>query len=151
MHFGQNRDQLRQFYLDSWRKYRAGAALEPMERVVAEVVAEHPEYHKLLEASDRALEREYLPGGGETNPFLHMGLHIALREQIAAERPAGIAAAYRDVVNAVSDRHKAEHAMIECLAEALWRAQRDGTPPDENAYLREINRLARKTASGQKR
>jgi len=37
--------------------------------------------------------------------------------------------------------HAAEHAMIECLGEALWQAQRSGRAPDEAAYLAALHRI----------
>jgi hypothetical protein len=35
----------------------------------------------------------------------------------------------------LQDRHAALHQAIECLAETMWRAQRDNVPPDAAAYL----------------
>jgi hypothetical protein len=136
-----DRDQLRGHYVAAWRKRRAGEPLEPMEALIAAVVAEHPEYHRLLEAPEAALKADYLPELGATNPFLHMGLHIALREQVATDRPAGVAAVHRALSERLGDRHQAEHAMIDCLGEALWQAQRSGTTPDEQRYLACLNRL----------
>ena len=88
---GQNREQLRQMYLDAWRKFSAQAPLEPLEAQLAAVIAEHPEYVPWLESGEEALSADFTPEGGEANPFLHMGLHLALREQVATNRPAGIA------------------------------------------------------------
>lgn len=138
MLFSNDRDQIRRYYVESWRKARAGLPLEPLERLIAEVVAEHPEYHAALEQEERALSREYLPEHGETNPFLHLGMHIAIREQVATNRPQGIAALYRRFVKALGSPLEAEHLMMEALAEALWHAQRQGTPPDERAYMLQL-------------
>ena len=85
----QSRDELRRVYVEAWRKRRAGLPVEPLEAQVADVIALHPEYHAALERSDAALERDYTPEGGQSNPFLHMGLHLAVRDQIATDRPAG--------------------------------------------------------------
>ena len=134
MLFGNDRTALRRFYYEAWRKLREGAALEPLERQVAEVVREHPEYHALLE-SDAALDRDFTPEGGQSNPFLHMGMHLALREQLAGNRPDGIVSAYQRLLLRLSDAHEAEHRMLECLGSALWEAQRNNRPPDEAAYL----------------
>jgi hypothetical protein len=130
-----DRDQLRRHYVTAWRKRRAGEPLEPMEALIAAVVAEHPEYHRLLEAPEASLKADYLPELGATNPFLHMGLHIALREQVSTDRPAGIAAIHRGLSERLGDRHQAEHAMIDCLGETLWKAQGSGSAPDEHGYL----------------
>lgn len=134
MLFGNDRTALRRFYQEAWRKRRDGLPLEPLERQVAEVVSEHPEYHALLE-TDAALASDYTPEMGQSNPFLHLGMHLAIREQLAGDRPAGIVAAYRALLTRLGDAHAAEHHMMDCLGQALWEAQRAGRAPDEAAYL----------------
>lgn len=116
--------------------------MDPLDSVIAEVVAWHPEYHRALQArAGEPLQREYMPEDGETNPFLHMGLHIGLREQVGTNRPAGIAAAHQALCHQCGDAHEAEHRMMDCLAQAMWQAQRDGQAPDEQAYLKTIQGL----------
>ncbi|HRP88368.1 MAG TPA: DUF1841 family protein, partial [Gammaproteobacteria bacterium] len=107
---------------------------------VADVIEQHPEYHALLGRDGDALDRDWTPEHGESNPFLHMGLHLALREQVATDRPAGIAALHRRLA-ARHGEHEAEHRMAECLAEALWRAQRNNSLPDEVSYLEALHRI----------
>ena len=114
--------------------------MQPLEAQIADVIELHPEYHAALERPDDVVERDYTPEGGQSNPFLHMGLHLAIREQVATDRPAGIAEVHRTLVQRLGDVHAAEHAMIECLGEALWQAQRSGRPPDEAAYLEALRR-----------
>jgi len=138
---GQNRDQLRRMYLDTWRKFTARAPLEPLEAQVAAVIAEHPEYVQWLEAGEAALAAEFTPESGRQNPFLHMGLHLAIREQVATNRPQGIATIHDTLSKRMSSAHDAEHTMLEPLAEALWEAQRNGRPPDEQAYLEKLRKL----------
>jgi hypothetical protein len=70
-----------------------------------------------------------------------MGLHLAVRDQIATDRPAGIRKAFQSVAARLGSEHEAEHRIIECLAEAMWEAQRSGRPPDEAAYLQRVLRL----------
>lgn len=139
----QNRASLRRMYVEAWRKHREGRPVEPVEDQIVRVVELHPEYAPMLETGDDALERDYTPEGGRTNPFLHMGLHLAIREQVATNRPAGIADVHRALLAKHGDAHAAEHAMIEALGTALWQAQRAGRPPDEAAYLESLRRLAR--------
>ncbi|MFL6599824.1 MAG: DUF1841 family protein [Steroidobacteraceae bacterium] len=138
---GQNRDQLRRMYLDTWRKFSAHAPLEPLEAQVAAVMAEHPEYVQWLEAGDAALAAEFTPASGRQNPFLHMGLHLAIREQVATDRPKGIAAIHDTLSKRTGSAHDAEHEMLEPLAETLWEAQHNGRPPDEQAYLEKLRKL----------
>jgi hypothetical protein len=138
----QDREALRRFYFTAWDKARRGEPLEPLERQLAELIGEHPEYHAMLERPDALLDRDFGPEGGETNPFLHLGLHMAIREQVGTDRPPGIRALWQRLSVQHGDAHAAEHSMIEALAETLWRAQREGRAPDEQAYLGALQRLA---------
>lgn len=140
MLFGQDRDELRRMYAEAWRKARESLPMSPLEAQIADVVAAHPEYHDALAGT--GLERDYTGADGAANPFLHMGLHMALREQVATDRPPGVRAVFEALAARLDDAHAAEHRMIECLAEALWEAQRAGTPPDEAAYVERLRRLA---------
>jgi hypothetical protein len=140
----QSRDQLRQMYIDVWRKRRERLPMEPLEAQIADIIELHPEYQAALEDPDRVLDRDYSPEGGQSNPFLHMGLHLAVREQIGTDRPFGIRQAFVDLAHRVGAEHDAEHQMIECLAQALWESQRSGMPPDEQAYLERLRGLARR-------
>ena len=141
MFAGESRQHLRARYLTAWRKFSAHAPLDPLETQVAAVIAEHPEYLPWLEAGEEALAAEFTPGGGRSNPFLHMGLHLAIREQVATDRPAGIARIHQELTRRNGSAHEAEHAMIEPLAEVLWEAQRSGHAPDEQTYLERLRRL----------
>ena len=134
----QDRGGLRRRYLDAWRKSREGRPLEPLEHQIATVVEQHPEYHALLEDEAAALARDYTPESGQSNPFLHLGLHLAIRDQVAPDRPPGIAAVHRELARRLGDLHEAEHRMMERLGEALWLSQRTGRPPDEAAYLESL-------------
>ena len=139
MIFGQDRHELRKMYVDAWRKHLAGRPMSPLEAQIADVIAGHPEYHDVINGDD--LDRDYTPEDGRTNPFLHMGLHLGIREQVATDRPAGIAAIHRNLVARDGDPHAAEHRMIECLAETLWEAQSANRAPDEALYLERLRRL----------
>jgi hypothetical protein len=138
---GLSREQLRRMYLDAWRKLEAHAALEPLEAQIAAVITEHPEYIAWLESGETTLATNFTPEGGRENPFLHMGLHLAIREQVATDRPAGIRNLHAALAKRRGDPHAAEHVMLERLAEALWEAQRSGQTPDEQAYLERLRLL----------
>jgi hypothetical protein len=138
---GSDRDQLRRAWLEAWRKQRLGLPLEPLEAQLTDVIAVHPEYHALLEAGPEAAARDWTPEGGETNPFLHMGLHMAVREGVATDRPPGLRAAFLAVAAESASPHEAEHRLLDCLAETLWEAQRDRRAPDEAAFLERVRRL----------
>lgn len=139
MIFGQDRDELRRMYKDAWAKCRSSKLLTPLESQIAAVVEWHPEYHEAL--ADEALDQDYTPEGGRSNPFLHMGLHLGVREQVATNRPAGIQAIHKALLSRLGDPHAAEHQMIDCLAETLWEAQSQNSAPDEQKYLERLHRL----------
>ena len=136
MIFGQDRQELRQVYTDAWRKSQQNEILSPLEAQVVTVIADHPEYHHVVSGESPA---EVPPD--QTNPFLHMSLHLALRDQVATDRPPGITAALRRYADKQGDPHDAEHQFMECLAEILWEAQNRGVAPDEQQYLERIRRL----------
>lgn len=139
--FGNDRDSMRRYYLQCWHKHCQKLPMDALERQVSSVIAEHPEHHDLLTQSDKALQRDYLPEMGETNPFLHMGLHLGIREQVTTNRPQGIASLYHILASKLG-AHEAEHRMMDCLAESIWLAQRNNTTPDEHAYLTCLNQHA---------
>lgn len=140
MFYTSERDRLRQFYVDTWKKHQTGQPMDAMEQMVARIIHIHPEYHMML-SNEKHLGNEYKPEDGETNPFLHMGMHLGLQEQVSMDRPAGIQSVYKQLGLRFGDIHQTEHAMMDCLAESLWMAQRDQVEPDEQAYLRCLQSL----------
>jgi len=138
--FNPSRDEVREMFFGAWRKYRAGTPLVGIEAVALDVILLHPEYHAVLDAPERYRDRDYVD---EANPFLHMSLHLALEEQLSIDQPPGIAQRFQALISKFYDRHEALHQALECLAETLWRSQRDAEPPDAAAYLSCLERRAR--------
>ena len=144
MLYSQDRTQLRRFFFSVWRKHEAREPMEPLESLIVDVIAQHPEYHAQLDDEEAALDRDYRPELGETNPFLHLSMHLAMREQLGTQRPAGIVEIYQKLAAITGSTHDAEHAMMECLGEMLWQAQRDGTAPDEQRYLECLKKMVKR-------
>jgi hypothetical protein len=141
--FNPSRDQVRQFFCDAWRKHRERLPLVGAELAAADLAARHPEYHALLDDPDSALAGEWTPEAGQMNPFLHLSLHLAIHEQVSIDQPPGIRAAF-EALRAKMDAHAAEHVLLECLGETIWRAQREGGPMDAADYFDRIRRAASK-------
>ncbi|MCC7122509.1 MAG: DUF1841 family protein [Gammaproteobacteria bacterium] len=139
--FVDSRDGARRYFLDVWRKLVERAPLSPLESMIAHVIERHPEYHELLREGEALLAQDFGHDEPAHNPFLHLGLHVALAEQVGADRPPGVRAVHAKLC-AQGDVHAAEHRMIECLAEVLWQAQKSGRMPDEQAYLAALERIA---------
>ena len=140
--FSPSRDQARRFLAEAWRKRRAKLPATPLEIMAADLVEMHPEYHALLAAGEAALSREWTPEQGDTNPFLHLSLHLAIEEQLSIDQPPGIRAAFEQLLHRHGERHAALHAVLDCLGETVWRANRDQAPPDGPAYLDCLRRAA---------
>ena len=125
MFFGQDRRQLREVFFRAWQRHRENLPLEGVEPLIVTVALRHPEYHPLLDDPARAEDRDYLPEAGQTNPFLHLGMHIAIEEQLALDQPHGIRAQYQRLLARLADEHAVQHHIMECLGEWLWRAGRE--------------------------
>lgn len=138
----QDRDSSRKFFSEVWEKYKKKMPLEALEQVVLDIIFQHPEYHKILEMDETDVAAmEFLPEAGMTNPFLHMGMHIAIQEQIGSNRPEGITALYQQLLAGYPSAHDLEHSMMECLGETLWQAQRNNIMPNEMQYLERVKQL----------
>ena len=139
--FNPSREQVRRFFCDAWRKHQQKQLLEGAESTAADLIAQHPEYHVLLENAEAAVDQEFTPDGGQMNPFLHLSLHLAIADQISIDQPPGIRAAYFTLRQRL-EVHDAEHVVLECLGEALWRAQGNPAALDAEYYLDCIRRKA---------
>jgi hypothetical protein len=141
MIFGQDRNEIRKMYADAWEKHCENTPLTPLDSQIAAVIEMHPEYHDEVTSDD--LDKDYTPDGGKTNPFLHMGLHLGIREQVSTNRPPGIGSVLASLTAHYGEAHTAEHRMIDCLAETLWEAQSQNKAPDEQKYLERLHSLTR--------
>ncbi len=138
--FNPTRDQVRQFFVEAWRKHRASEILTPLEATALDWILEHPEYHPDLE-HEEALDADYSIDAGRTNPFLHLSMHLAIAEQLSIDHPPGIRAAYQSLAQR-SDAHHAAHEVMECLGKVVWESQRLGTPLDTDTYIDLIKQRA---------
>jgi hypothetical protein len=138
--FNPSRDQVRQFFFDTWAKYRSGQPLAGAEVPALAAILAHPEYHPMLDDPERYRERDYPPEFGETNPFMHLSMHLAIAEQVSIDQPAGIRERHRKMLERFGEPMQAEHPIMDCLAEMIWQSQRSGMPYDAVAYLACIDR-----------
>ena len=109
--------------------------MTPLEAIALDWMFEHPEYHATLASGNEALHEDYRPEGGQTNPFLHLSMHLSIAEQVSIDQPPGIRAAVESLTARLDSPHEAHHRVMECLGEMLWKAQRNGQPPDALAYI----------------
>jgi hypothetical protein len=141
--FNHSRDQARQLFFDAWHKYRHREVLSGMEDMALGVILLHPEYHRILDDIERYRDKDYSPEMGDTNPFLHMSMHIAIKEQLSIDQPVGICERFDRLLKRCGDEHEAMHQVIECLAEMIWQAQRGQSAPDATIYFDCLDRRER--------
>jgi hypothetical protein len=133
--FNPSRDEVREFFFGLWAKGQAGAPLAPLESMALSIVLEHPEYHEVLGNPERYRERVWTPEGGETNPFLHLSVHLAIEEQLSIDQPPGIRAIVAQLERKHGNPMDARHAVMDCLVEQVWQAQRNNVAFNNDAYL----------------
>jgi hypothetical protein len=139
--FNPSKEEVRQFFCEAWAKQQRSGILTPMESIAARWMVEHPEYHGILSDLESAKETEYTPEKGQTNPFLHLSMHMSITEQVQIDQPPGIREASKQLSIKLDSEHEAQHRIMECLGQVLWNAQRDGAPPDMVAYVEAIKKL----------
>lgn len=142
--FNPGRDDVRRFFCDARARRRDGRPLEPLQAIAADWIDRHPEYHALLDDPESALEAEFPPEAGRTNPVLHLALHLSLVEQLQIDQPPGIRDAWAALLRTTGDEHDAAHRAMDALAETVWEAQRDGQPPSNERYLKRLRRAVKR-------
>jgi Domain of unknown function (DUF1841) len=133
--FNPSRDDVRRFFCEARAKDLAGEVVTPLEAAALKWIDVHPEYHALLDDSQRALAEDFSVERGVTNPFLHLAMHLALDEQAAIDQPPGVREALAQLAARVGETHAAAHEAMECLGDVVWQSQRGTLPAD----IAEIN------------
>ncbi|AMP14358.1 DUF1841 family protein [Collimonas pratensis] len=133
--FNPSQDDVRRFFCETYRKHRAGEILTPLEAIASDWLDQHPEYADDLKDVDAALGADYSVENGQTNPFLHLSMHLSIAEQISIDQPPGIKAAATALTQRLQSEHEAHHQIMECLGQMIWNSQRSGLPPDGAAYI----------------
>jgi len=133
--FNPSRSEARNFLLEAWRKYCGRELLTPLEDLSAQLINKHPEYHATFDDPKSNQEKEFSIDGATINPFLHLMMHLTIEEQISIGQPHGIREQFVRLTRKYDSEHEAQHAMMDCLGEMIWQAQRNKTMPDATIYL----------------
>jgi len=139
--FNPTREEVRRFFCDAWKKKTGDQILSPMETLASDWMGEHPEYHALLADPEGAIAQDYTPERGETNPFLHLSMHLSISEQTSIDQPPGIKEVSEKLAKKRGSAHEAQHAMMECLGQVMWEAQREGQALSPEKYLEALQKL----------
>ena len=139
--FNPTREEVRRFFCDTWKKKTENHILDPMETLAGEWMEQHPEYYALLADPEGALGQDYTPERGETNPFLHLSMHLSISEQISINQPPGIKEIAEKLMKKLGSEHETQHLIMECLGQVMWEAQREGKPLNPENYLEALKKL----------
>ncbi|MBU3543886.1 DUF1841 family protein [Polynucleobacter sp. MWH-Mekk-B1] len=139
--FNPTREDVRRFFCDTWKKKTESHILTLLETIAGDWMEQHPEYHTLLTDSDGALAQDYTPERGETNPFLHLSMHLSISEQISIDQPPGIRKIAENLAGKLGSEHEAQHRIMECLGQVMWESQRDGVPLSPEKYIEALQKL----------
>jgi hypothetical protein len=138
--FNPSQTDVRRFFCEVHRKISQNDILTPMEAIARDWIIQHPEYDGALADLDAALVADYAVEGGQSNPFLHLSMHLSIAEQISIDQPPGIKAAYLALAKKLGSEHDAHHQVMECLGQMIWTSQRNNLPPDGAAYVECVKR-----------
>lgn len=141
--FNPSQHDVRRFFCETFRKARAREILSPLEAIASDWISQHPEYATDLEDAEVALQASYSVDQGQTNPFLHLAMHLSIAEQISVDQPAGVRSAFQLLASKYNSEHEAHHQIMECLGEMIWTSQRSGLPPDGEAYIEALKKRCR--------
>jgi Domain of unknown function (DUF1841) len=109
--FNPSQEEVRRFFCSTWRKHREASPLTPLEALALDWILEHPEYHEVLGDEEAAVQTNFSVEQGQTNPFLHLSMHLAIAEQVSIDQPIGIQGIFQQLAKRQNSLH-----------EALWRA-----------------------------
>ncbi len=140
--FNPSQEDVRRFFCSAYAKSRSEQPMDAIETLAGQWIEEHPQYHADLRDQDAAISRVYPEGSGQTNPFLHLSMHLSISEQCSIDQPRGIRQAVELLAHKRQSLHLAHHEAMDCLGTMLWESQRAGCPPDGQAYIDCVQRHA---------
>ncbi len=141
MLFGDREDTRAVFYA-VWNKHENNEPLEPMEQSILAIIEAHPEYHAYLNNPEKFQDKEFSAEQGETNPFMHFGIHLAIADQVRLDNPKGMKKIYQDYLKKFNDSHTADHKIMEVLIGHLWDMMQTNTAFDEASYMQTLKQMA---------
>lgn len=139
--FDINTYDVRKFFANVW-KNRFNKNLDLMEKRALNIILAYPQYHYYLENIEKYLNYDFTPEKSQTNPFLHLSLHLSIQEQVSIDQPLGIREIHLKLCNKYNNNWvEAENKMMDYLVEMIWEAQKNNTPFNENLYIESLKLL----------
>lgn len=132
MYFGNSPKDMRSFFYSSWDKYKQKQRLSTLEQQLVSIILDHPEYHCIF---DDPSQSETLLNSFTENPFLHLAMHLTIRDQITLKKPPEVSTIFHKLQQKHGDSHIVEHLLMEPLARYLIQLQQSTTPPSITDYV----------------
>ena len=139
-----------EYYVAIWRLVKLGELekLEGKRKILGQLMLEHPEYQYFWEVpyafAETELQEAFEHEG--VNPDLHLTVEQIICEQIEKEDPPEASKAYKALLRVGVDPHQSRHVIGRVLTGIIWQISRmaPGQKPDENIYINELRRLAKR-------
>ncbi len=117
----------RKVFYDAWMRHQERLALSEFDQRLIQVMLKYPQY-------THCITPEEIPVEEGLNPYVVMGAHLELSEQIALDRPQGVRKVFQDLVIRYDDQ-KAEKMMLDVLLSVLSQSYQRSEVPDYQVYL----------------
>ena len=138
--FKPSQQDVRRFFCETFRKFHAKEILTPLEVIASDWINQHSEYNAVLRDPETAIHANYSIDQANSNPFLHLSMHLSISEQITVDQPRGVRAAFNILASKLNSQHEAHHEIMECLGTMIWNSQRNNLPPDGQAYIEALRK-----------
>ncbi len=132
-----SRDRLHEL----WLRAKEGKSLEGEETVLARMMQEHVEYHKVWEQLDKLSGDELVVDG--VNPIMHVSMHSVIENQLEQNTPPEVRKALDGLLKRGTSRHEAIHTIAYEFNMELFPVLKHSRPFNNNAYKRRLDKIAR--------
>ena len=125
-----------------WEIAKTGdlSSLSPEDKKLAEIMREHEEYHNQFEIADVLSEHEYDPDK-ETNPFLHVTMHVIAETQLENRDPIEVYQFYNAMRKKKASHHDAVHLIGVVLTPLMWKTLQEQRAFDVEEYRSRLKKL----------
>lgn len=127
-------NEYRVFFLQAWKKHLQGSKLSDLESQVRDVLLLYPQY-----ISELNQDKTYPL---EDNPYIQMGLHLTVWDQVRTNRPEGIRPWFLEACVANSQK-EVEQLMLMVLRQTVYVSYQAGNLPCEQKYLNILKNSAK--------
>jgi hypothetical protein len=132
-----SQELVRRFWCDTYLKLEVDQEkASKTEAAALKIIKSHPEFFDELQNTEDSVKKLY--GEGESNPFFHLSLHLAVQEQVETDMPEGVHKLFGDAMGVFGAQHAAEHLLMECMQRELNKATQNGAKLSVDGYLQDI-------------